>query len=647
MSFLLTHRACRATLIALAVAGIQPALAVDKSAAQSADAPATTQATHPASQTPAQWQLSDLYATPAAWQAAYEKIGQEIDDLARFQGQLTANPKALNDALDAITDVHKAATRLNVYASLKGDEDLRNSDAQERRNTADRLMSTLGEATGFVRPELTSMDQATLKQWADLPVLSVHQHFLHDVIRQAPHTLSNQTESALAALGPVNGQSSTFSLLSNADIEWPQVTIDGKQQTIDQAGYTKWRSNADRAVRKDVFKAFWSTYNQYEDTFGSLLSQAVLQHVIDARLHHYDSALAAAVSADDIPVGVYHQLVDSVNNNLDTLHRYLKLRKRMLGVDTLHYYDIYPPLVKSDKTFTIDQARQLTRTATQPLGAHYQQLLDEATNNPWTSVYPSRGKSPGAYMAGSAYDVHPYVLMNFNDDYESVSTYAHEWGHGLHSMLVHEKQPFATSDYPIFTAEVASTTNEGLLVDHMIAQAKTDQDKLFYIGQALEQLRGTFFRQAQFAEFELAIHEAAEKGEPLSGARMTQMYGDILDKYYGVKQGITQIDAADDIEWAYIPHFYYDFYVYQYATSITAGRYFASRIENGETDVRDAYLAALSAGGSKSGYELLKEAGVDLNTAAPYKNLMDYMNRLMDQANAILDGSKKPDTDKS
>lgn len=628
-----------AVLTALLLAGIQPVLAAEKTTDQTPAEQSTP--AHPTSQTPTQWQLSDLYASPAAWQSAYDKVSRQIDDLSRFKGKLTDSPKALNKALEAISDVQKAATRLNVYASLKGDEDLRNSDAQERRNKADRLMSTFGEAIGYVRPELTKMDQSTLAQWADKPVLSVYQHYLHDVIRQAPHTLSDQTESAMAALGAANGQSDTFSLLSNANIDWPTITIDGKKQTLDQAGYTKWRSNSDRTVRKDVFDAFWSKYNQYEDTFGSLLSQTVLRHVIDARLHHYDSALAEAVSADDIPVGVYHQLVDSVNANLDTLHRYLKLRKRMLGVDTLHYYDIYPPLVKSDKTFTIDQARQLVRTATQPLGKHYEQLLEKATSSPWTNVYPSRGKSPGAYMAGSAYDVHPYVLMNFNDDYEGVSTYAHEWGHGIHTMLAHEKQPFATFDYPIFTAEVASTTNEGLLVDYMIQHAKSDQDKLFYIGQALEQLRGTFFRQAQFAEFELAIHEAAEKGEPLSGARMTQMYSDILDKYYGVKQGITQIDPKDDIEWAYIPHFYYDFYVYQYATSITAGRYFASRIEQGDTQTRDAYLNALSSGGSKSGYTLLKNAGVDLNTPAPYKALMDYMNGLMDQANQILDKSDK------
>ncbi|MES1953959.1 oligoendopeptidase F [Salinisphaera hydrothermalis] len=622
-----------AVATALFAAGLVPALAADTGSGSSS----TTQADHPASQTPTTWNLDDLYASPAAWQSAYDQTQQRIDTLSRFSGHLTDSVDALAKALNTVSDVQKSVARLSVYAGLAADQDLRDSSAQERRNKADRLAAQFGEATGYVRPELVAMDQDKLKSWSHETVLADYQYMLTQVMKAAPHTLSRQTESALAALSPVNGQNDTFSLLSNADIQWPKIKIDGKERTIDQAGYTKWRSNPDREVRKRVFKAFWSKYNQYEGTFGSLLDQAVLQHVIDARLHHYDSALAAATAANDIPTSVYHQLVASVNDNLDTLHRYLKLRARMLGVKQLHYYDIYPPLVKSDRAFTIDEARSLVRRATRPLGAHYEQLLDKATNSPWTSVYPSPGKSSGAYMNGAAYDVHPYVLMNFNDDYESVSTYAHEWGHGVHTMLADERQPFATADYPIFTAEVASTTNEQLLVHYMIEHAKTDEAKLFYIGQALEQLRGTFFRQAQFAEFELAIHQAVQKGEPLSGARLTRMYGDILDKYYGTQDGITQIGPADDIEWAYIPHFYYDFYVYQYATSITAAHYFASHIEQGDAKVRKAYLHALSEGGADSGYTILKNAGVDLATAAPYQALMAYMNGLMDQANAILD----------
>ncbi|MGB7754713.1 MAG: M3 family metallopeptidase, partial [Salinisphaera sp.] len=402
-----------AVATALLVAGLAPAIANDNG--DHTNTPADN--SHPPGQTPTSWDLGDLYASPTAWQTAYDQTSKRIDQLSRFSGHLADSPQALAKALDAITDVKKSMERLSVYAGLAADRDLRDSATQERRNKADRLASQFGEATGYVRPELVAMDQSKLKSWRKEKVLADYQYMLAQVMQAAPHTLSDQTESALAALSPVNGQNNTFSLLSNADIAWPKVEIDGKERTIDQAGYTKWRSNPDRDVRKRVFKAFWSKYNQYESTFGSLLDQAVLQHVIDARLHHYDSALAAATADNDIPTGVYHQLVDSVNDNLDTLHRYLKLRTRMLGVKQLHYYDIYPPLVKSDKSFTIDQARSLLRKATRPLGAHYETLLDKATSSPWTSVYPSPGKSSGAYMNGAAYDVHPYVLMNFNGDY--------------------------------------------------------------------------------------------------------------------------------------------------------------------------------------------------------------------------------------
>ncbi len=589
---------------------------------------------------PGHWVLTDLYASPSAWQAAFGQTQDAIKALPELADTLTDDPATLADGLARIDDVHKRLARVATYAHLAADIDLRAADAQERRGRVDRLQADFGQATGFVEPALVGLGADTLKEWAAKPVLAEQAYYLKHVAGQAPHTLSRETESALAALSPIAGQSDTFDLLSNADIAWPRIKINGKTHTIDQAAYTKWRADPDRATRQQVFKAFWSTYDQYEDTFGSLLNQAVYGHVIDARLHHYDSALAAALAANDIPVAVYHQLIDSVDGHLDTLHRYLKLRARLLGVDQLHYYDIYPPLVASPRDFDLADAKSLLKQATSPLGAAYTQHITTATNAPWTSAYPAPGKRPGAYMNGSAYDVHPYVLMNFQGDYESVSTYAHEWGHGVHSILANAAQPYATADYPIFTAEVASTTNEALLIDHMIDNADSPDEKLFYIGQALESLRGTFFRQAQFAEFELALHEAAEAGKSLSGKRISAMYQQILDRYYGVADGVTAIDDRMAIEWAYVPHFYYDFYVYQYATSIAAGEYFASRILAGDTDARDAYLAALSAGGSASGYEILKNAGVDLATAAPYDRLIQRMNDLMDQAEDLLAAQK-------
>lgn len=583
------------------------------------------------------WNLADLYPSLDDWQQALKDVDGRIGGLGDYQSTLTESPEALATALDAIRSVQKSASRVQTYASLQADEDLRDGQAQERQGRAEQLMASFESTIGYLRPTLIQMNRDTLSSWLSNPALKDHRRFLENVIREAPHTLSKQTESALAALGPVMSHETPYSLLANSDIDWPTITIDGNDVRLDAAGYGRWRESEDRDVRQRVFDAYWPAWQQFTSTFGSLLNAQVQQHVTESKLRHYDSAMAAAVSRDDIPPAVYQQLIDSTNAHLDTLHRYLKLRQRILGVDQLHYYDIYPPLAELDKTFDLDDARQLTREATTPLGPHYAELLERATNSAWTSAYPSQGKRSGAYMNGSAYDVHPYVLMNFNGAYGDVSTYAHEWGHGIHSMLTEENQPYPTSDYSIFTAEVASTTNEQLLVDRMIQQAKTPEEKLFYIGQALEAIRGTYFRQAQFAEFELAIHQAAENGEQLSGDRLTQMYGEILRKYYGVDQGITAIDEADYAEWAYIPHFYYDFYVYQYATSITAAQMFAHGLESDPEAWRDRYLNVLSQGGAQSGYQLLKNSGVDLATPAPYDNLIETMNQLIDEAENILD----------
>ncbi len=584
-----------------------------------------------------EWDLTDLYASLDDWQQALKEVDSRIQTLGDYQATLTDSPEALAKALDAIRSVEKSANRVQTYASLQADEDLRDGQAQERQGQAEQLMARFDSAIGYLRPTLIAMDRSALSSWLSNPQLQDHRRFLENVIREAPHTLSEQTETALAALGPVMSHETPYSLLANSDIEWPTIEIDGKRVRLDAAGYGQWRESQDRDVRQRVFEAYWPAWQQYTSTFGSLLNAQVQQHVTEAKLRHYDSAMAAAVSRDDIPPAVYQQLIDSTNDHLDTLHRYLRLRQRILGVDQLHYYDIYPPLAELDRTFDLDDARELTREATTPLGPHYAELIGQATNSAWTSAYPSQGKRSGAYMNGSAYDVHPYVLMNFNGSYGDVSTYAHEWGHGVHSMLTTESQPYATSDYSIFTAEVASTTNEQLLVDRMIRRAKTPEEKLFYIGQALEAIRGTYFRQAQFAEFELAIHQAAENGEQLSGDRLTKMYGEILRKYYGVDQGITDIDETDYAEWAYIPHFYYDFYVYQYATSITAAQVFAQGLEENSQTWRDRYLNVLSQGGAQSGYQLLKNAGVDLATPAPYDKLDDTMNKLIDEAEAVLD----------
>jgi len=341
-----------------------------------------------------------------------------------------------------------------------------------------------------------------------------------------------------------------------------------------------------------------------------------------------------------LPQAVYDTLLTQAELHLPTLHRYFKLRARMLGVDEMRYYDIYPPMVSSNLKYPIGLSTELMLASVKPLGEDYLGAMAQGTRSGWMDVYPRPRKRSGAYMNGSAYDVHPYLLLNHNDDYESLTTLAHEWGHAMHSYLSIRSQPFINAEYPTFTAEIASTTNELLLLDHMLKIAKDDSERMIFLDSALETLRGTFFRQAMFAAFERDIHARVDKGESLTGEALTKIYGNILKRYHGDAQGIVKIDELYTIEWAFIPHFYNRFYVFQYATSITAGAMFASEILNGKPLARERYLNILRAGGSRYPYELVKAAGVDLATAAPYQAIVGRMNSIMDQIEAIQAGRK-------
>jgi oligoendopeptidase F len=343
-----------------------------------------------------------------------------------------------------------------------------------------------------------------------------------------------------------------------------------------------------------------------------------------------------------VPSEVYTTLVTEVNAALPALHRYFKLRARLLGVEQARYYDIYPPMLGLEKPFTLAEAKALTIAATRPLGLDYTAGLTEGLNARWMHAYPREGKQSGAYMAGYGYTVHPFVLMNFHNDYEGVTTLAHEWGHAMHSRLANAAQPFPTADYSIFTAEIASVVNEVLLLEHMLKTARDDDERLYYLGVALEGMRGTFFRQAMFAEFELATHRAVEAGGALSSDGLTKIYGDLLRRYHGDAEGVLKIDDVFCVEWAYIPHFYNAYYVYQYATSMAAANLFADRILGGEVGAVDTYLGVLRAGGSQHPYQLVKSAGVDLASPAPYRATVARFSVIMDQIEAIL--AKRPTT---
>jgi oligoendopeptidase F len=589
------------------------------------------------------WELGDLYPSPEAWTAAQQKAKAEVEALDKYKGTLGKSAKAMLDALAAISDASKEVARLNVYASLKGDEDVRVALNQERVQLGQALGSRLSEKTAWVSPEIISIGANKVHDFEKQSPELAHRFdfYLGNILRGAPHTLGPEAEGVMSAASNVLIQpNNIYSQLSNGELPFPSVTLsDGtKVDRLDQAAYTKYRQAPNRADRKLVFDAFWGAWKKYEGTFGASLITQILAEEFDAKVRHYPNALSDALFADNMPEAVYRQLVAQANAGLPVFHRYLTLRKKLLGIkDDLGYYDIYPTMFKLDEPqhFTVADSERIAFDVTAPYGPDYAAKLHQAFSGRWMDVLPRAGKASGAYMNGSAYDVHPYLHLNHNYDYESLSTFVHEWGHAVHTLLTHDAQPYEKSNYSTFTAETASISNEMLLNDYMVAHARTKQEKLYYLGEGLELIRGTFFRQTMFGEFQLAIHEEIEKGNALSGKRMTEIYCGLLKRYHGDAQGVMKINPDYCIEWAFIPHFYYGFYVWQYATSMAGAAQFTDAIEHEGAPARDRYINMLKAGGSDYAYELYKKAGIDMATPAPYQALVARMSRIMDQIDAL------------
>lgn len=590
----------------------------------------------------AMWDLSDLYKSPEDWAAEYDRMKEQAQRLDRYQGTLGASAAAMREALDAIAAVNKEASRLYTYASLTADEDLSKPRNQERRQQAGALNTLIGEKTAWVAPEILTLGAAKVQAFVaeDKALAARHDFFLKNILRAAPHTLGLEAESVLASAGDVLQQpDSVYGQLANSDLPYPMVTLsDGTEVRLDQSAYEKYRQSPNRADRKLVFDSFWGAWKKYESTDGAILTAQIMGDVFLAKARRHSNALSAALFPDNMPEAVYRTLVAQANEGLPTLYRYFRLRKRLLGItDDLHYYDIYPTMFPSRDTpkFSVAESEKLTLASLAPYGGEYQGFLKRGFAGKWMDPYPRAHKAAGAYMNGTAYDVHPYLLLNHNDDYGGLSTFAHEWGHAVHTLLTTKNQPFEKANYSTFIAESASIANEMLLNDYMVAHAKTREEKLYYLGEGLESIRGTFFRQVMFAEFELAIHEEIERGHPLSGARLTDIYCGLLKKYHGEAEGVMKVDPAYCIEWAFVPHFFYNFYVYQYATSIAGAAEFTDQIVTEGRPAAERFLAMLRAGGSDYPYELYKRAGIDMASPAPYQALIARMNRIMDEIEAL------------
>lgn len=590
------------------------------------------------------WDLSEIYPSVAAWNADASKVDGQLKELARCKGYLGESAARFKHCLDLQADLTKRYYRLAAYASEQAAEDTGNAAYLELDQKSDLLGNRVTEASAFIDPEILHIGKNRITQFLKKdPSLSIYRFPLDQTLRNAPHTLSDEGEALVAKFGLMdNAGGSAYTILTNADIPWPKVKLStGEEITLDASAYTKYRELPNRDDRKKVMDAFFGAFKIYERTIGVDLYSQLKQNTVYAKVRKYPDSITRSLDRNNVPVAVLDTLIAQTNANLPTLYRYFRLRAKMLGVPQLHYYDIYPPLVHSDVKLPFDVGRKLVLEAVAPLGKDYVDAMAYGFDHRWMDTYPRSHKLSGAHMDPYAYDVHPYVLMNYNDDYESVTTVAHEWGHAMHTYLANKTQPFVTSNYAIFVAEIASTFNEELLLKRVLKTAKTDDERLYYLGYALEQLRGTYFRQAMFAEFERNIHARVDKGEPLTGEALTKTYCDILKRYHGAGEGVVDIDDAYCVEWAYIPHFYNSFYVYQYATSIAASALFAERVEANEPGALSRYLDMLKAGGSGYPYDLVKKAGVDLATPAPYQAMAARMNSIMDEIESILAKQKK------
>jgi oligoendopeptidase F len=586
------------------------------------------------------WDLTQLYASDDAWRAAKEKVAGEVPGIGQYRGKLAESPQELLTALDTIYRINREFARLYVYASLESDQDTRVAKHQAMQKEMAQLGATIGAVSAYFEPEILRTDPARVRSFlGQEPKLGVYRFYLEDIVRRQSHTLSESEEKLLADAGLIaDAPADVFGIFADADFPYPSVTLaSGEIVKLDKAAFSQYRAVANREDRRKVMDTFFGALGKYRATFGSTFNGKVQKDIFFARARKYPTTLEATLDQSNIPVSVYTSLVGGVNANLDTFHRYLRLRKRILKLDELHYYDLYAPLVANVKLdYPIGEAEKNILAALAPLGTDYTSVIQRALRERWIDLYPNDGKRSGAYSQGGAYDVHPYMLINYNGKYDDMSTLAHELGHTMQSYFSNKTQPYPTADYPTFVAEVASTFNEALLIDHMLKTIKDDDARLSLLGNYLEGIKGTVYRQAQFAEFELRAHEMAEKGQPLTGEALDNVYLDITRKYYGHDKGICKVDDVIAHEWASVPHFYRNYYVFQYATSFTASAALSEKVLAGDPAATKRYLAFLSAGGSKYPIDLLKDAGVDMTTSQPLELTVQKMNRVMDEMEKLL-----------
>jgi oligoendopeptidase F len=590
------------------------------------------------------WDLTAIYPSVAAWKEAKQKFIDELPAFEGYRGTLSVSADRLSGCLALLERLNKQFARLFTYVNLNLDQDMRVQSSLALQQELDQLGSTFSEKTAFIDPEILAIDPAKVQLFLGSDrKLDTHRHFLHDLFRRHEHTGTGAEERIIAAAGMVaNAPASIRDIFVNADFPYPEITLsDGKRVKLDRSGFSQQRRSSNREDRKKVYSAFMGKLVEFSATFGALLNAQIQKDLFYMKAGKYNSCLESSLDGDNIPVRVFGNLVENVNKNLDTFHRYLKLRRKILGVNELHYYDLSAPLAAADdRQLPFAEARKHILAAFQPLGNDYLAVVKKAFAERWIDAYPTAGKRSGGYANGWAYDVHPYILFNYGGKYDDMSGMAHELGHAMQSHLANARQPFATADCPRFIVEVASTFNEALLIDYMLKQTKDDGERLSMLGNYLDGFAITIFRATLVSEFELHVHEMAEKGEPITGDALNRLYIEIVRKYYGHAENICVVDDDIRSDWMTIPQLYFNFYAYQYATAYTASAALSELVLNGDKTAKKKYLDFLSSGGSDYSIPLLKKAGVDMTAPEPFALCMAKMNRALDEMERIL-GKKK------
>lgn len=583
------------------------------------------------------WDLSRVFKNDQEWEQEYKQVAQEIKNLSKFKGTLAKSGKDLYEGITAILAVNRRLEKVYVYATMSSDVDTSNNHYLGFVAKAQSLANQMSAAIAFVDPEILSIPEETLAKFMqDEPRLENYRHRLEQITQKRPHTLPANEEKIIADAGDAMGTSAnTFNVLTNSDMEYGYVQDeDGEMVQLSDGLYSLLIQSQDRNVRKNAFDVMYASYGQFENSLASTLSGEVKAHNFNARVHKYNSAREAALSENSVPTAVYDTLIKEVNSHLDLLHRYVALRKKILGLKDLQMYDMYVPLTgKPVLSYNFEEAKAEARKALAPLGEDYLKHVDYIFNNRVIDVVENQNKVTGAY-SGGAYDTDPYELLNWEDNLDSLYTLVHETGHSVHSWYTRNTQPYVYGDYPIFVAEIASTTNENILTEYFLDKITDPKTRAFVLNHYLDSFKGTLFRQTQFAEFEQFIHETDANGQPLTADVLDEFYGNLNQRYYG-----DSVEPSGEIamEWSRIPHFYYNFYVYQYATGFAAATALANKVVHGTEQERDAYINFLKSGSSDYPTEIMKRAGVDMTRADYLRDAFDTFEKRLNEFEKIVD----------